>query len=51
MFSPIIDSTNKNNKVILEVMEKIGDSQHEMKNIIPSHKITISSNICVISNL
>ncbi len=31
MFSPIIDSTNKNNKAILEVMEKIGDIQHEIE--------------------
>jgi len=31
MFSPIIDSTNKNNKAILEVMEKFGDIQHEIE--------------------
>jgi hypothetical protein len=31
MFSPIIDSTNKNNKTILEAMEKISDTQRETK--------------------
>jgi hypothetical protein len=31
MFSPIIDSTNKNNRAILEVMEKISDIQLEIE--------------------
>jgi hypothetical protein len=31
MLSPIIESTEKNNKAILHAMEKTNDTQHDIK--------------------